>query len=147
MRTSQKGLDLIKEFEGLRLTAYLCPAKVWTIGYGTTSGVTKGTVITKERAEELLRQDVRKFEDSVTRLAKVKLNQHQFDALVSFAYNVGSGALGSSTLLRVLNAGDYDAAAGQFERWNKAGGQVLAGLTRRRAAERKLFEAPVCKCD
>lgn len=140
MKISQKGLDLIKRFEGLRLDAYICPGNVWTIGYGSTRGVKQGDRITKERAEELLREDVARFESPVRRLVKVPLEQHQFDALVSFAFNVGSGALGSSTLLRLLNAGDYAGAAAQFDRWNRAGGQVLAGLTRRRAAERAMFE-------
>lgn len=140
MHTSQKGLDLIKSFEGLRLSAYKCPADVWTIGYGTTAGVKQGQTITKERAEELLREDVRRFEDQVLRLVKMPLTQGQFDALTSFVYNLGAGNLSNSTLLRLLNAGDYDGAAAQFERWNKAGGKVLAGLIRRRAAERALFE-------
>lgn len=140
MHTSQKGLDLIKSFEGLRLTAYKCPADVWTIGYGTTAGVKPGQTITKERAEELLREDVKRFEEQVLRLVKMPLTQGQFDALTSFVYNLGAGNLSNSTLLRLLNAGDYAGAAAQFERWNKAGGKVLAGLARRRAAERALFE-------
>ncbi|WP_313284644.1 lysozyme [Stutzerimonas kunmingensis] len=140
MHTSQKGLDLIKSFEGLRLSAYKCPADVWTIGYGTTAGVKPGQNITKERAEELLREDVKRFEAQVLRLVKVPLTQGQHDALVSFVYNLGAGNLSNSTLLRLLNAGDYAGAAAQFDRWNKAGGKVLAGLARRRAAERALFE-------
>lgn len=140
MHTSQKGLDLIKSFEGLRLSAYKCPADVWTIGHGTTAGVKPGQTITKERAEELLREDVERFEAQVLRLVKVPLSQGQFDALVSFTYNLGAGNLSNSTLLRLLNAGDYAGAADQFDRWNKAGGKVLAGLVRRRAAERALFE-------
>lgn len=140
MHISQKGLDLIKSFEGLRLSAYKCPADVWTIGYGTTAGVKQGQTITKERADELLREDVARFEAQVLRLVKVPLTQGQFDALTSFVYNLGAGNLGNSTLLRLLNAGDYKGAAAQFDRWNKAGGKVLAGLVRRRAAERALFE-------
>jgi len=140
MHTSQKGLDLIKSFEGLRLSAYRCPADIPTIGYGTTSGVKMGDTITKERAEEMLREDVKRFEDQVLRLVKVPLTQGQFDALTSFVYNLGPGNLSNSTLLRLLNAGDYKGAAAQFDRWNKAGGKVLAGLARRRAAERALFE-------
>lgn len=140
MHTSQKGLDLIKSFEGLRLSAYKCPADVWTIGFGTTAGVKPGQTITKERAEELLREDVKRFEAQVLRLVKVPLTQGQHDALVSFVYNLGAGNLSNSTLLRLLNAGDYAGAAAQFDRWNKAGGKVLAGLVRRRAAERALFE-------
>lgn len=140
MHTSQKGLDMIKSFEGLRLSAYKDVVGVVTIGYGTTSGVKMGDTLTKERAEELLREDVKRFEDQVLRLVKVPLTQGQFDALTSFVYNLGPGNLSNSTLLRLLNAGDYKGAAAQFDRWNKAGGKVLAGLARRRAAERALFE-------
>ena len=140
MKTSQRGLDLIKQFEGLKLTAYVCPAGVLTIGYGTTAGVTPGMTITAERAEQLLRQDIAKFERGVRDSVKVPLTENQFSALVSFAYNVGLGAFRTSTLLRLLNKGEYAQAAEQFGRWNKAGGKVLPGLTRRRAAERKLFE-------
>ncbi|WP_312450056.1 lysozyme [Stutzerimonas nitrititolerans] len=131
---------MIKSFEGLRLSAYKCPADVWTIGYGTTAGVKEGQIITKERAEELLRDDVKRFEDQVLRLVKVPLTQGQLDALVSFTYNLGAANLGNSTLLRLLNAGDYKGAAAQFDRWTKAGGKELPGLVKRRAAERALFE-------
>ena len=141
MHTSQKGLDLIKSFEGLRLSAYKDVVGVVTIGYGTTSGVKMGDTITKERAEELLREDVKRLEGYVDRLVKVPLTQGQFDALVSFTYNLGPGALEKSTLLDQLNRGDYDSAAEQFWRWVKAGGKTLPGLVRRRAAERALFEA------
>lgn len=144
MHVSQQGLDLIKSFEGLRLSAYKCPADVWTIGYGTTAGVKEGQIITKKRAEELLRDDVARFEQQVNRMVNVPLTQGQFDALVSFTYNLGAANLSNSTLLRLLNAGLYDDAALQFSRWNKAGGQVLPGLTRRRAAERALFEGKSC---
>ncbi len=140
MRTSQQGLDLIKSFEGLRLSAYKCPADVWTIGYGTTAGVKPGQTITPERADELLREDVAKVEAQVLRTIKVPLKQGQFDALVSFTYNLGVGNLADSTLARLLNAGDYMGAAAQFDRWNKAGGKVLKGLVTRRAAERAMFE-------
>ncbi|AVX13784.1 lysozyme [Stutzerimonas stutzeri] len=140
MRTSENGLALIRQAEGLRLRAYKCPAGVWTIGYGTTAGVKEGQVITKERAEELLRDDVKRFEDQVLRLVKVPLTQGQLDALVSFTYNLGAANLGNSTLLRLLNAGDYKGVAAQFDRWTKAGGKELPGLVKRRAAERALFE-------
>lgn len=141
MKISSRGIDLIKKYEGLRLDAYLCPAGVWTIGYGTTKGVKKGDKITQQAAEKLLADDLTKFEIGVTCPVTVPLSQNQFDALVSFAYNVGLGALRSSTLLRLLNAGDYKGAADQFRRWNKAGGKELAGLTRRRADEAALFMA------
>lgn len=139
MRTSQKGIDLIKKFEGCRLEAYKCPAGIWTIGYGHTKGVKDGQIITQEQAEEFLREDLRIFEQAVESCVKVPLSQNQFDALVSFCYNCGSGALKTSTLLRLLNEGKYKDASEQFLRWNKAGGKVLAGLTRRREEERELF--------
>lgn len=141
MQASKAGLDLIKQFEGLYLKAYRCPAGVPTIGYGHTAGVAMGQTVTQQQADDYLRRDVRQFERAVSRLVRVPLTQGQFDALVSFAFNLGEGALAQSTLLRLLNAGDYAGAAAQFERWNKAGGRVLPGLVRRRAAERALFEA------
>ena len=136
------GLQLIKDAEGLRLDAYLCPANVWTIGYGTTGGIRKGMRVTKDEAEKLLRMDVTKFERAVARLVNVSLTSNQFSALVSFVYNVGEGAFASSTMLRLLNKGEFGAAADQFARWNKAGGRALIGLTKRRAAERALFLKP-----
>ena len=117
MHISEKGLALIRQFEGLRLSAYRCPAGIPTIGYGSTAGVKLGQAITAERAEQLLREDVRQFEAAVSRLVKVPLTQGQFDALTSFAFNLGAKALEKSTLLRLLNAGDYSGAAAQFERW------------------------------
>lgn len=140
MKTSKTGVKLIKDFEGLRTKAYLDAVGVPTIGYGTTSGVKMGTVITEAQAETYLQADLRKFEDAVSRLVKVPLKQAQFDALVSFTYNLGEGNLKSSTLLRVLNNGRYDLVPDQMLRWNKAGGKVLKGLTERRAAEATLFE-------
>lgn len=139
MRTSQKGIDLIKKFEGCRLEAYKCPAGIWTIGYGHTKGVKGGMIISREQAKEFLREDLRIFEQAVEACVKVPLSQNQFDALVSFCYNCGSGALKTSTLLRLLNEGKYSEAGEQFLRWNKAGGKVLVGLTRRREKERELF--------
>ena len=141
MQISKAGLDLIKQFEGLYLQAYRCPAGVPTIGYGHTAGVAMGQTITQQQADDYLRRDVRQFERAVERQVSVPLTQGQFDALVSFAFNLGEGALAQSTLLRLLNAGDYAGAAAQFDRWNKAGGRVLPGLVRRRAAERALFES------
>ncbi|MFG0419755.1 lysozyme [Pseudomonas sp. zjy_8] len=139
MHTSQRGLSLIKSFEGLRLQAYQDSVGIWTIGYGTTRGVKPGMSITKEQAERMLLNDVQRFEPEVQRLIKAPLSQNQWDALMSFIYNLGAANLESSTLRRLLNARDYSAAADQFPRWNKAGGKVLAGLVRRRAAERDLF--------
>ncbi|WJM55987.1 lysozyme [Pseudomonas asiatica] len=143
MRTSQRGLSLIKSFEGLRLHAYQDSVGVWTIGYGATRGVKAGMKISKEQAERMLLNDVQRFEPELERLITAPLNQNQWDALMSFTYNLGATNLESSTLRRLLNAGSYTAAAEQFPRWNKAGGQVLTGLTRRRAAERDLFLEPV----
>lgn len=146
MKASQDALDIIKKFEGFSEKAYPDPAHGWrvpTIGYGTTSGVKMGDTITKERAEELLREDVKRFEGYVDRLVKVPLTQGQFDALVSFTYNLGPGALEKSTLLKLLNRGDYQGAADQFPRWVNAGGKRLEGLVKRRAAERALFLEPL----
>ena len=139
MKTSLKGIALIKEYEGLRLGAYLCSAGVLTIGYGHTGGVKEGDLITEQKAEQLLQDDLKKFENGVLRLVRVPLTQNQFDALVSFAFNLGVWNLGKSTLLKMLNDRDYKGAASQFIRWNKAAGKELAGLTRRRIAESELF--------
>ena len=129
------GLDLVKSFEGLKLRAYLCPAKVWTIGYGSTGPhVTAGKVITEAQANDLLQDDLDRFEKAVTRLVTVPLTQNQYDALVSFAFNVGISALERSTLLKRVNAKLFDQAKAEFAKWNRAGGRPLAGLTRRRAA-------------
>ena len=139
MRTSQKGVSLIKSFEGLRLKSYQDSVGVWTIGYGATRGIGPNVTISNEQAERMLINDITRFEPELDRLVKVPLNQNQWDALMSFTYNLGAANLESSTLRRLLNAGDYAGAAEQFPRWNKAGGQVLPGLVRRRAAERGLF--------
>lgn len=139
-RTINKaGLELIKSFEGCKLKAYICPAGVLTIGYGSTgSHVKPGMVITQDQADELLRSDLRRFEDYVDQHCK-PATDNQFAALVSFCFNVGEGNLRTSTLRRMHNAGDYAGAQGQFARWNKGGGKVLAGLVRRRAAEAALY--------
>lgn len=144
MKASEKGLALIRSFEGLRLNAYKCLAGVVTIGYGTTKGVKMGDTVTKEEAEELLRLDVQRFVDHIAALVTVPLNQNHIDALASFVYNVGPTAFAKSTLLKYLNAGLYKDAADQFLRWNKAANNVVAGLTRRRVAEKTLFESPEC---
>ena len=136
---NQAGLELIKSFEGYREDAYLCPAGVWTIGWGTTKNVRKGQITNPEEAENFLKRDLKIFEAQVAELVKVALTSNQFSALVSFAYNCGAGALKSSTLLKKLNQEDYLGAAEEFLKWNKAGGKMLAGLTRRRVAERSLF--------
>lgn len=142
MKTSNKGIDLIKKFEGCKLKAYKCPAGVWTIGYGHTKGVKEGDTCTIAQAEELLKQDLKIFECEIQDLVKVKLNQNQFDALVSFIYNVGAGAFQDSTMRKFINAGHFPLAAGQFDRWVYAKGVKLNGLVKRRAAEKELFLTP-----
>lgn len=140
MKTNDKGLNLIKDFEGCRLKAYLCPAGVWTIGYGHTQGVKPDMVITQLDAERFLRQDLKRFEDAISTLVKVSLTPNQFSALVSFVYNVGINAFKNSTLLRKLNQKDYKGAANELLRWDKVNGKPLLGLTKRRIAEKDLFE-------
>lgn len=138
--TNDAGLDLIKRYEGYRATAYICPAGVLTIGYGHTgAGVRLGT-ITEQQAEELLRADLRVAERAVLRLINVPLTDNQYAALVSFVFNLGSGALQRSTLRQKLNRGEYDAAAQEFHKWIFAGGKRLRGLVRRRAEESELFQ-------
>lgn len=142
MKLSQRGIDLIKQFEGYSSKAYPDPATggaPWTIGYGTTNGVKPGMVITAEQAEKMLRDDVAKFESGVSALLKVPTTQGQFDAMVSLAYNIGLGNFGKSTLLRKHNEKCYSCAAGQFPVWNRAAGKVMNGLTRRRNAERDVY--------
>lgn len=144
MQTSQDGIDLIKSFEGEKLRAYVCPAGVLTIGYGHTDAagpprVTPGMVITKSEAEYILKKDLRKYEDAVDEAVTVPLKQNQFDALVSFCFNVGPGAFKKSTLVKKLNRQDYGSVPGELMKWNKAGGKELSGLTRRRRAEAALW--------
>lgn len=142
MKISERGFELIKQFEGLRLQAYPCSAGVWTIGYGHTAGVQSGDVITAPQADAFLRDDVTLSERIVNKYVSVSLTQYQFDALVSFTFNLGSGDLRASTLLKKLNAGDTAGAAGEFLRWVNAGGKKRPGLIRRREAEKALFETP-----
>ena len=143
MNISENGIKLIKNFEGCRLVAYKCPAGVWTIGYGHTGQeIHEGLKITQEQAEKYLKIDLLIHCNNVSRLVKVPLTQNQFDALVSFEYNLGYGNLAYSTLLKLLNAKKYNEAAAQFDRWVYAGGKKLAGLIRRRAAEKELFLKP-----
>lgn len=140
MNISDKGLELIKEFEGLRLSAYLDSVGIPTIGYGHTQNVHVGDICSMEQAENWLKEDIRIAERCVGKLVTVSLVQGEFDALCSFVFNLGCGRLRGSTLLRKLNSGDYDGAAAEFKRWNKAGGEELDGLTRRRIAEAERFE-------
>jgi lysozyme len=145
MILNKKGIDLMHQFEGLRLNAYLCPANIPTIGWGNTfyeSGrkVQIGETITKERADALFLWVANSFATQVRSMLRVQLNENQFSALVSFAYNVGNANLRTSTLLRLVNANPNDPnIRAQFLRWNKAGGREMAGLTRRRQAESNLY--------
>jgi lysozyme len=134
------GLELIKSFEGWRDTAYLCPADVLTIGYGSTGAHVKaGMTITKERGTALLRADLARFEAAVTKVIIVDVTQNQYDAMVSLAFNIGVAAFTGSSVARRVNATDFKGAQASFALWNKGGGRVLPGLVRRRAAEAKLF--------
>ena len=139
MKTSPKGIALIKEFEGLRLKAYKCPGGIWTIGYGHTAGVKHGMVISERQAEEYLKADLIAFEKYLNGLG-LALDQNQFDALISFIYNVGTGNFSSSTLLRNVKANPLDnSIMDEFLRWVYSKGRVLPGLQRRRLAEMKLY--------
>jgi lysozyme len=141
MQMSQEGIDaLLKKFEGCKLKAYRCPAGVCTIGYGHTSAagapaVTDGMVVTQQQCDDILRRDLVKYETAVYNMVEQPLTQHQFDVLVDFAYNAGVGNLKSSTLLKKVNAGQFDAVPAELMKWTKGGGKVLAGLVRRRQAE------------
>lgn len=137
---SQRGIDLIKEFEGLRTKAYKCPAGVWTIGYGHTVGVKPGMRVTAAEAEAMLRKDLRIYERHTAQaLGDAKTSQGQWDALVSFCYNAGPANLKKSSMLALHKRGQYKAAADAFLKWTKGGGRVLPGLVRRRKAERALY--------
>tara|TARA_B110000503_G_C7119958_1_gene402034 strand:+ start:1240 stop:1707 length:468 start_codon:yes stop_codon:yes gene_type:complete len=139
MKISIEGIALIKKFEGCRLESYKCAAGVPTIGYGSTKLVEMGMTITQEGAEELLLKDIAEFEEFVLEASEMPLSQHQFDALVSWTFNLGPSNLNASTMLKVLNKGEYEDVPAQIKRWNKAGGKVLDGLIRRREAEALLF--------
>lgn len=140
MKISQEGIALIKVFEGCKLESYLCAAGVWTIGYGHTKLVEKGQEITQEEADNILLNDLEIYEEAVLKAVEVPLHQHQFDALVSWTFNLGGANLNASTMLKVINKGEYEDVPAQIKRWNKAGGKVLQGLIRRREAEALLFE-------
>ena len=146
MKISSLGLELIKEFEGFSANAYLCPAKIPTIGYGNTfyedgRKVKLGEQISKTDALELLEKIVNKdFADKIFSAIKVPVAQNQFDAMVSLAYNIGTGSFLKSTLLKKVNAGDFIGASEEFLKWNKSGGKELLGLTRRRKREQDLFK-------
>ncbi|WVT73993.1 lysozyme [Sinorhizobium chiapasense] len=144
---NKSGLDLIKQYEGLRTTAYLCPANVPTIGYGSTQGLTRADVgrktITAAEAETLLRADLVRFEKAVEKLVTIRLTDNQYAALVSFAFNLGEGNLAKSTLLKRINTGASRALIAQsWMQWVNAGGKRLQGLVNRRAAEMALYKKP-----
>ena len=145
MKVNKKGIELLHHFESCKLEAYLCPAKIWTVGWGNTryedgSPVKKGDKITQERADELFLNILATFEKGVLARVKKEVNDNQFSALVCIAYNIGLGNFASSTLLKFVNANPSNPAIrDQFMRWNKGGGVVLNGLVRRRKAEADLY--------
>ncbi len=139
METSNNAIELIKSFEGFKAEAYYDSVGVLTIGYGTTRNIKSNMIVNKAQAHDLLTKDVVKFESFVNRFVRVNLTQNQFDSLISWTYNLGPTNLKNSTMLKVLNQEKYDEVPFQMKRWNKAGGKVLLGLTRRREAEANLF--------
>lgn len=149
MQINQDTLDLVKEFEGFRAKAYKCPAGVWTIGFGTTAAAgvgidpKPGVTVTEEEAEDLLEKTMEKFGEQIKPFITAPINNNEYGAFLSLAYNIGPGAFKKSSALRLFNAGDKAGAAKALLMWNKAGGKVLPGLTRRREAEKKLFLKPV----
>ena len=144
---NERGIQIVKSFEGISLKPYLCPANVWTVGYGATRSSTGGPIdldmepISEIEAEALLVRDLENSEGWISRLIKTALTENQYSALTSFTFNVGAGALQRSTLRMKLNWSEYQGAANEFPKWRIAGGRILAGLIRRRAAERSLFLA------
>lgn len=140
LRYDRAGLDMTKASEGLRLTAYQDSVGVWTIGYGHTKDVQEGDTCTPEQADEFLQRDISEAERYVHDLVNVPITQGQYNALVDFTFNLGSGNLAKSSLLRYLNQRQYGLADAEFDKWNKAGGKVLAGLTKRRDLEQAMFD-------
>ena len=140
MNISKEGLSLIKKFEGCKLEAYRCAADVPTIAWGRTKDVKMGDTCNQEQADKWLEEEIVEYEDHVHKAVEMPLSQHQFDALVSWTYNLGPSNLNSSTMLKVLNQGDYEDVPAQIKRWNKASGVVKEGLIRRREAEALLFQ-------
>jgi lysozyme len=141
MEYSKTGLTLTEQFEGCRLTAYQDQVGRWTIGYGHTAGVQPGDTCTPQQAEAMLYADIAWAVTFVNRVVTVPLSQGEFDALVDFCFNLGSGSLQHSTLLSLVNRGDFLDAANEFQKWDHAGGVVVAGLLRRRIAEQQEFQA------
>lgn len=130
---------MIKRYEGFRFKAYKCPAGVWTIGYGHTKGVKRGDYTTHPSAERMLLQDISEIEEQLSKLITTELSQNQWDAIVSFVYNIGVGAFSRSTLLRRLNAGEFEKCSTEIQKWVYCKGVVVEGLKRRRIAEAELF--------
>ena len=140
MQLSKTGIELLKHFEGCELKAYQDSVGVWTIGYGHTKGIYEGLEITQSEAEKMLVDELPEYEGYITDKIVPRLQQHDFDALVCWVYNLGPTNLSSSTMLKKLNAGEFKEVPFQMKRWDKAGGQPLLGLTRRRNAEALLFK-------
>ena len=143
MRTSEPGKEFIKDFEGCKLEAYQCSGGVWSIGYGHTRNVQEGDKITSKEADAFLVKDIEMVEVHVDRLVNVHLLRHEWDAIVSWCFNLGCGNLRASTMLQVINSGDLDKVSEQIIRWDKVGKKAVAGLTRRRKAEAQLFDDAV----
>jgi lysozyme len=143
MTPSKNVIDIIKQMEGFRNKSYQDVVGVWTVGYGSTringKPVSLGMTCTEEEAVQYILDELSPVAERITKMVTVPLTQNQFDSLCDFAYNLGSGALQGSTLMKRLNLKDYEGAANEFAKWNKAGGKVLNGLVKRRELERKLF--------
>ena len=140
MKISEDGLELIKKFEGCETTAYQDSVGVWTIGFGHTKGVEEGQTCSIEDAESMLAEEMDEYEGYINNMVKVELQQHEFDALVAWVYNLGPTNLGESTMLKVLNGGQFDRVPDEMNRWTRAGGKILEGLVRRRQAESLMFQ-------
>lgn len=139
MIINDDGLTIIRVFEGLKLKAYKCPAGIWTIGYGHTKNVKEGMQISVQDAERLLMEDIKEAADKITKIISVEINENQFSALISFVFNLGIGSFSRSTLLKLVNTSNFEAAAKEFDKWTLASGRRLDGLKKRRAAEKALF--------
>jgi len=140
MKISEDGLELIKKFEGCETSAYQDSVGVWTIGFGHTKGVEEGQTCSIEDAESMLADEMDEYEGYINNMVKVDLQQHEFDALVAWVYNLGPTNLGESTMLKVLNGGQFDRVPDEMNRWTRAGGEILEGLVRRRQAESLMFQ-------
>ena len=140
MKISEDGLELIKKFEGCETSAYQDSVGVWTIGFGHTKGVEEGQTCSMEDAETMLADEMDEYEGYINDMVRVDLQQHEFDSLVAWVYNLGPTNLRESTMLKVLNGGQFDRVPEEMNRWNRAGGEVLEGLVRRRQAESLMFQ-------